>query len=139
MSFKSILVRSIAVVLAIGGSCWGLLLGAAFWAFGPLDDPLLAFAIFGPGYLATALYFLRLATFLNLWQRRSIWIVSLLVQGAWTATLIASAIGHSDGMQGGLRHPLVAFWLIGATIASALALFLEQPDSERRAITHANE
>ncbi len=74
--------RVLAVLLALGGCFWGLLLSP--WVFRP-GVSLSALASVGPGYLVTAAYIVRSLCTPPLLARRVIWVASLLTQGAWLA------------------------------------------------------
>lgn len=112
--------RLIAGILAIGGCSWGIL-------FLPLlvrkNVSPLAIMVFGPGYLVTFGYLVRLFGTPPLAWRYLIWISSLVVQGAWIVWMIAA---------GGLGQifkepPIPVAWWIGSVILTAVALAYESP------------
>lgn len=110
--------RLIAVVLALGGSGWGVFLLLAF-------GPAVLFPVpFGVGYVVTAGYILRASTTPAIGLRRLIWGASVLVQGAWLCLGIADL---------GRTGPNLFFWWWAfATAASVVALTTERvgPDAE---------
>jgi len=103
--------RLIAVVLAVGGSVWGVLLllsaGAAVLVWFP----------FCIGYPLTAGYIVRAVTCPSLVVRRVIWLASIVVQGGWL--LYA-------GLQELPRVTLPFLWWAFATAASVIAIAYER-------------
>jgi hypothetical protein len=116
--------RLLAVLLALGGCFWGLLLSP--WLFRPDVSPL-AVAVFGPGYLVTLGYIVRSVSTPALTARRLIWGVSILVQGSWLAWIVW---GMSEKVVAG-RMPnesvLPVAWWVFATAASVAGLLAEGP------------
>jgi len=114
---------SLAVVLALGGCCWGLLLSP--WLFRGDVSPL-AVAVFGPGYLLTAAYIVRSVSRPSVQIRSLIWLASLLVQGAW---LVWDLRGICQAIEAGRSMPpvLLTAWWAFATGASAIALVADCP------------
>jgi hypothetical protein len=134
MASSNMIPRILAGCLAIGGLYWSAMLWP--FLFDGEDDlkvralelqlnPL-AVLIFGPGYLATAACILRTALTPSLGIRRTIWVLSLAVQGTWLTGHIVSAVSSHDPMhQLGRPFGIVA-WLATATLASAAGLVLER-------------
>jgi hypothetical protein len=116
MRWHFLIPRIIAGLLAAGGLFWGIVL--APWIAG--GDPFLATLLFGPGYIVTFAYFIRATVTPPLRLRQAIWILSILVQGAW---LGLEAVDRLYGHRGG---NLVAAWWLGATVASIIALLMER-------------
>ena len=115
--------RILAGVLALGGSCWGILLSP--WLFQRDASPL-AWVVFGPGYVVTVGYIIRTFSTPPLGVRRLIWIASLLVQGAWLLWIIW---GISERLAAGntVNEPiLVVGWWLFATGASVAGLVTEK-------------
>jgi hypothetical protein len=119
--------RALAVLLALGGCYWGFLLSP--WLFRTDVSPVspLALAVFGPGYLVTLCYIIRSISTPPLVVRRLIWVVSILVQGAWLAWDLWGlceqlAVGRVP------NEPLLptAWWLF-ATAGSVAGLITERP------------
>ncbi len=104
--------RIIAIVLALGGTFWGvfLLLG-----FGPAA--LFPFP-FGVGYVVTAGYIVRAVSVPSLGVRRAIWIASFVVQGAWL-----QSVGLPDLLRTGPN--VFSVWWGFATVASVIAIATE--------------
>jgi hypothetical protein len=123
--------RSLAVLLALGGCFWGLLLSP--WLFRPEVSPL-AVAVFGPGYLVTLGYIVRSVSTPPLMARRLIWGISIIVQGCWLAWIVW---GISEKVMAGhtSNEPSlpVAWWLF-ATAASVVGLLAEgaKPTNQTR-------
>jgi hypothetical protein len=117
--------RSLAVLLALGGCFWGLLLSP--WLFRGGVSPL-ALAVFGPGYLLTVAYIVRSVSTPSVRIRTLTWLGSVFVQGAWLAW---DLWGISQAIVAGRSMPpvLPTAWWIFATGASAIALFAEWPGS----------
>jgi hypothetical protein len=115
--------RTIAVLLALGGCFWGLLLSP--WLFRADVSPM-AIAVFGPGYLITLGYIIRSICTPSLGLRRFIWGASLLVQGLWLACITWAMAEHQLSGQS-LNDPLlpIAWWALAA-VASVVALFTER-------------
>ncbi len=105
--------RAIAVILALGGSFWGVFL---LWGFGPAA---LIPLPFGVGYLVTAGYIVRAVSLPSLDVRRIIWGASLMVQCGWLLS-----IGLPDLSRTG--PDLFFVWWAFASIASAVAIATEQ-------------
>ncbi len=108
--------RLIAVVLALGGSYWGVLLLLVF-------GPAVLFPVpFGIGYVVVAGYIVRAVSVPSLGTRRGVWVVSLAVQGAWLCA------GLTGGLAQAADKPIPLLWWGFATVASAIALVAERPD-----------
>lgn len=113
--------RTLAVVLALGGCFWGLFVS-------PLLVSPLAVAVFGPGYLVTLGYIVRVVSTPSLTTRRLIWVGSLLVQGAWLAWF-AWAVIERLAAGGTVNEPLLPFaWWAFAVLASVVGLLTERPN-----------
>ena len=116
--------RLLAVLLALGGCFWGLLLSP--WIFRPGVSPA-AISGFGPGYLVTLGYIVRSVSTPPLIARRLIWAGSIMVQGSWLVWIVWAIFeqvlaGHT------LNEPVlfVAWWLF-ATATSVVGLLAEGP------------
>jgi hypothetical protein len=105
--------RTIAIILAVGGSIWGAFL---ILAFGPAAPLFLPFSI---GYMVTAGYVVRAVSVPPLQVRRVIWAASILVQGGWLVFA---------GLPGLARQGphLFALWWAFATVCSVVALAAER-------------
>jgi len=101
----------LAVILAIGGTGWGLFLLSG----GPIA---LILPPFTAGYLVTIGYVCRALSQPHLEVRRGIWVASLLVQGAWMLLL-----GIPSLLECGPNS--FAVWWAFATTASVAGLLLE--------------
>jgi hypothetical protein len=111
----------VAVLLAVGGSFWGVLLLAAFGPIALIPLP------FGIGYALTVGYLVRCFTCPSLLNRRLIWAVSGTVQGAWLLADLKGGLAHA------LEKPVPLLWWAFATLASVIALVAEVPgESEQR-------
>jgi hypothetical protein len=114
--------RLLAVLLALGGCFWGLLLSP--WMLRPDVSPA-AVAVFGPGYLITLGYIIRSVSTPPLVVRRLIWSASIIIQGSWLAWTIWAICeqvitGHT------LNEPsLPTAWWVFATAASVVGLLAE--------------
>jgi len=115
--------RLIAVMLALAGLVWGVFLLAvalssagANWGF--------FFAVFGPGYLVTIGYLLRAAGTPPLRVRQGIWVVSILVQGAWLVLDVAENLPRSRPWES--ESLLLPGWWLLAVVCSTVALRLEK-------------
>jgi hypothetical protein len=114
--------RLLAVLLALGGCFWGLLLSP--WIFQPDVSPA-AISGFGPGYLITLGYIVRSVSTPPLMVRRLIWGASIIIQGSWLAWIIWAICeqviaGHT------LNEPsLPVVWWLFATVASVVGLLAE--------------
>ncbi len=111
--------RLIAVLLAVGGSLYGVFLLAGFGWEALIQFPLAV------GFLVTVGYFVRAITFPPLAVRRAIWVFSLIVHGAWLIW-----VGIPDLPRAGPN--LVNLWWAVATAASAVALATEPGSAEPR-------
>ena len=116
--------RSLAILLAIGGCLWGLLLSP--WLLRSDVSPL-AVAVFGPGYLVTVGYIVRSVSTPPRAGRLLIWLSSLLVQGAWLLFLIWEVIekvaaGRSAAHD--VANVMTAWWAF-ATVASVVGLLAD--------------
>jgi hypothetical protein len=123
--------RSLAIVLALGGCFWGLLL--APWLFRADVSPL-AVVVFGPGYLVTLGYIVRSASTPPTGVRLLIWVSSLLVQGAWLLFLTWGVI-EKIAAGGSATHDIgniMTAWWIFATAASAVGLVADWPKQARK-------
>ena len=126
--------RLLAILLALAGCFWSLLL--APWFFRPTVSPV-AVLLFGPGYLVTLGYIIRSVSTPALTTRRLIWVVSLVVQGGWLAWIALSMFigvvtGHS------LNEPvLVVSWWVFATAASVVGFLAEKPKKEKGRLSGA--
>jgi len=115
--------RILAGVLALGGSCWGVLLSP--WLFQRDASPL-AWVVFGPGYIVTIGYIIRTFSTPPLGVCRAIWVASILVQGAW---FFVSIWGISERVAAGntVNEPiLILAWWLFATGASVVGLLTEK-------------
>jgi hypothetical protein len=119
-------VWTLAIVLALGGCYWGLLLLP--WIF-RVDVSPVAVLVFGPGYLITAAYGVRSVSTPPLGTRRLIWLTSLLVQGAWLAWDLAAMCQVLGAGQTPHEPLLPTAWWFFATVASVLALLAERGES----------
>jgi hypothetical protein len=115
--------RLFAILLALGGCFWGLLL--APWLFSRDVSPL-AIVIFGPGYVLTLGYIVRSVSTPPLATRQFLWIASILVQGSWLAWIVW---GMSEKILKGHipNEPVlpVAWWVF-ATFGSVAGLLTEK-------------
>ena len=113
--------RIIAGILAAGGTFWGLfclplLIGGDWAHLNRTDLSILA------GYLVTIGYFIRCCSkHPSLFTRRTIWILSALVQGGWLGWYIWGAV------HGGARANDFVFagWWLFAFTASLVGLFAD--------------
>jgi hypothetical protein len=115
-------VRGLAALLAIGGSCWGL-----FCLQVLQPDNLLMFGlIFGPGYLVTAGYLVLCLRVQPPGWRRAIWGASALVQGAWLVFFIGREFSQGGllGIGALFASPIGASWTFSfaASIYALLSL-----------------
>jgi hypothetical protein len=118
--------RLVAMLLAVGGCFWGLLLLP--WLFQPDVSPR-ALAVFGPGYLVTLGYIVRSVTTPPRAVRYLIWASSILVQGAWLVWLIWAVTEQLAAGRSVLRDiaNLMTAWWVFATAASVVGLLTEGP------------
>lgn len=123
---ENVLPRTLAALLALGGSFWGVLLSASMLK--PEASPL-AWLFFGPGYLVTLGYLVRTVTTPSVAARRMIWICSILVQGAWLLVLVWDVVKQLSSGRSVNEPRLFAAWWIFATVASVVGLFAERPTS----------
>jgi hypothetical protein len=114
--------RIIAGLLAIGGIYWGVLL---LPLIPHAENQLLPLLVFGPGYVVTLGYLIRVVTSPPLRGRQVIWGFSILVQGGWLVCYVVATLG--GGAISRLAEPnlIVAWWLF-ATVGSVVALMLER-------------
>ena len=123
---RSWVARSLAILLALGGCLWGLLLSP--WLFQRDVSPL-AIAVFGPGYLVTLGYIVRSISTPPPGARLLIWVSSLLVQGGWLLFLIWGVIEKlvaGGSVARDIANPATA-WLVFATVASLVGLLADLP------------
>lgn len=126
MSLRPIDLRILAGLLAIGGTSWGILLFPWIRDSERLPQAIL---LFGPGYVVTLAYYIRVLTLPPLLGRQCIWWLSFLVQGGWLAWhLIANLCSAGPLIRLTEPHRPVGWWCF-ATAASVVALILEQEDS----------
>lgn len=117
--------RVLAALLALGGSFFGVLLSP--WIFRSDVSPL-ALAVFGPGYVITLAYFVRMLSTPSLSIRRLIWVASVMVQGTW---MVWDLSGISAKIAAGqsVNEPLLpSAWWVLATAASVIGLITEDND-----------
>jgi hypothetical protein len=115
--------RVIAVLLAIGGIFWGVLL---LPLIPHAEHPIRPLLVFGPGYLVTVAYLVRAITTPPLRYRQVIWVLSILVQGGWLALDIVDILGKEEPTTRLTNaNSMDAWWLI-ATVGSAVALMMER-------------
>jgi len=117
--------RLLVLILSIGGVAWGLLcLPFLFW------NPSYAIVIFGPGYVVTVGYLVRICWRLPMGARLGIWWLSAHVQGAW---LIWALMGIAEGgwFRGGTFEWITLLWWLFATVASVLAALTERGTGPR--------
>lgn len=129
--------RVLAILLALGGCCWGLLLSP--WLFRSDVSPL-AIAVFGPGYVVTLGYIVRSLSTPTTAVCVLIWVSSLLVQGAWLLLLIWGVI-EKAASGGAVAHEVAsipAAWWVFAFVASVAGLLADLPrQAELAAATDA--
>jgi hypothetical protein len=117
--------RLLAILLALGGCYWGLLLSPMVFR---RDVSPLALAIFGPGYFVTLGYIIRSVSTPPKGFRLLIWLSSLLVQGAWLLGLIWDVIEKmAAGGSVGVANIAMAWWVF-ATVASMAGLIFDMAD-----------
>lgn len=106
--------RFIAIILALGGSFWGvwLLFGAGPFVF--------IFIPTGVGYLVTLGYFVRAIWLPPLGLRQFIWVTSILVQGLF--------LGLSPTNPPPNLFNVAHVWWAVASVASIVASLMEKPD-----------
>jgi len=122
MSLRPIIPRLLAGLLAIGGTYWGVLLGGLI---PHAEHPLRPLLVFGPGYLVTLAYYVRVFTPPPLLGRQWIWWLSILVQGGWLAWHLTGTLNQGGPLVRLTEPPLVVGWWILATAASVVALVME--------------
>ncbi len=117
--------RIVAGLLAIGGIYWSVLLLP--WMRQP-ENLLLKLFVFGPGYVVTLGYLIRVFASPPFLGRQVIWGASVLVQGGWLVCHVVATLGHEGGITR-LAQPIsvVAWWLF-ATVGSVVALLLEREE-----------
>ena len=117
-SDRVVLLRSLAGLLAVGATLWGVFC-ALFIIFGGWR----AQVVFGPGYAVMVGYYWRALGRPSPAWCRAIWGWSLLVQGAWLSWVVVAMLAGPLGAGGfGI---LVIVWWIFATGASLIALLME--------------
>jgi hypothetical protein len=118
--------RLLAILLALGGCGWGLLLSP--WLLRAHVTPL-AVALFGPGYLVTLGYIVRSVSTPPAGVRMLIWASSLLVQGAWLLFLIwgvTEKVASGGSATTDASNLMMAWWAF-ATAASVAGLLADLP------------
>jgi hypothetical protein len=116
-------VRGLAALLAIGGSCWGLFCLLFMLTAGDAVHLL----VFGPGYLVTIGYFVLCLRVPSPGWQRAIWGTSALVQGAWMVFFFG-AVFSRHGLLGILWFggvfptPIFGAWWTFSFAASIYAL-----------------
>jgi hypothetical protein len=119
----NLLPRMLAGMLALGGLFWGLLLSP--WLFRP-EASLLAWLVFGPGYLVTLGYVIRATCTPPLAARRLIWVCSLLIQGGWLLSIAWAEIGQLALGRSVHEPSLASAWWLFATVVSFVGFFAEK-------------
>ncbi len=116
----------LAVVLALGGCFWGVLVSLVFLR---AEVSPLAVAVFGSGYLVTVGYIVRSISTPPPGVRVVIWMSSLLVQGAWLLWLMRAVIEKvlAGGSAAGDIGNIFTAWWVFATVASVAGLLADLP------------
>jgi hypothetical protein len=119
--------RTLAGLLAVGGTIWGMFCLPLLWEW---DEPLKPL-ILGPGYLVTVGYFIRCLSNPSLAWCRVIWGASGFVQGAWLISFFLPReagflqawrfFGHGNG----IGFLILGGWWTFAFIASVYGLTTE--------------
>jgi hypothetical protein len=125
---SSWLARLLAILLALGGCYWGLLLSP--WLFFRANVSPLAVIVFGPGYLVTLGYIVRSVSTPPAGFRVLIWVSSLLVQGAWLLFMIWNVfetIAAGGSAMHDIENIMTAWWVF-ATAASVVGLLADMPN-----------
>jgi hypothetical protein len=98
--------RVLAGVLAFGGVLWGLFCLLLILPY----DSITALLYFGPGYVVTAGYIVRLCSTPPLGWRRAIWGLSALVQGAWLLWYLTELLRGASGPRKPFEWIALAWW-----------------------------
>ncbi len=117
--------RIVAGFLAIGGIYWGVLLLP--WMPQP-ENLLLKLFVFGPGYVVTLGYWIRVLASPPLLGIQLIWGASVLVQGGWLVCHVVATLGREGGVTRLAQPKLVVAWWLFATVGSVVALMLEREE-----------
>ena len=134
MRGKLPLAQVLAALLAIGGLGWGVFLGMLF---GRTEHPLQAALVFGPGYVVTLGYVLRVFMTPPLRWRLTIWLSSILLQGAWLTWYVVGTVGDGNFGQLTQLNVLVVWWFF-ATVISIAGLFAEDGNFESSVNDNSN-
>jgi hypothetical protein len=122
--------RLIAILLAIGGCYWGVLLAGLI-----TQENAIRSLVYGPGYVVTAGYLVRAFCNVSVGWRRAIWIVSAIVQGTWLMF-----VGLGDILNGKLQLPNL-WWLVTTVVSVYCAIAdarLKQEPAVQRPTTLKN-
>jgi hypothetical protein len=112
--------RFVAILLAAGGTFWGLFLLAGFGPAALIPLP------FGIGYLVTVGYIVRSVMVPPLGVRYLIWGASILVQGAWLLWIVSDMAKRVAAGRQVFEPPLIIAWWAFATISSVVAIVCER-------------
>jgi len=119
-------VRAVASVLAAGGVLWGLFCFLLLLAF---SFPPAAVLLFAPGYFITLGYLYRAISLPPFEVRSRIWMVSLLVQGAWLLWAMSGVV-QGQWFRGFAFAFISLGWWIFAVIASVYCAMRERSISD---------
>jgi hypothetical protein len=123
MSLRLTAPRIIAGLLAIGGIYWGVLL---LPLIPHAENPLLPLLVFGPGYVVTLGYLIRVVTSPPLRGRQVIWGFSVLVQGGWLVCHVVATLGNGGPISRLTEPHLIMAWWVFATVGSIVAFMMER-------------
>lgn len=112
--------RILAVVLALGATCWGV-----FCVPVTVAVPLLGL-LFLPGYVLTVGYIAMACGTLSADRRRLVWVFSTFVQGAWLSLALVGVVSDR-GFRGDVFFVIAFTWWCFATLASFYG-FVAEPE-----------